>query len=661
MYEYHNNMLSIPAKLLYKEWGLMTYKNYNLKCYRGKLVRTKEGRGEGNEAFVSFYDLPQSIQARCIEELGDPKEVAVVNQLEEYLIPDPKATKFFEQHRKPNGRPLSKEKQKEKATNCMILNAIQTVFKERGAMTKMFGRKKTRIWENMSEAVNKLNTNKWLFNLPGTPRTLQRKYESYFKDGIKDYGIFIHKGEGHENSKIIKGDVADYLLSEYCLPIKLSVPEVMERYNMIYEERGWKELDEGAVKLWLDKPEQKRIWTLARHGKEVYNRNFKHTLTRKKEDWFPNAYWSIDGTKLDWIHLWEPSPIKQASILKVDVLFDVYSEKIIGSSLSFTENHTDHFNAIREAVNQAQCRPYLFTYDNQSGHKMARMQDLYNSLVATDKGCHFPHKAYAHNNPTEQIFNRIQQQVIKKFWFSDGQSITVKRDDNKMNTEFIKENKHLIKSVDELKQAWEAAVNIWNNKPHPKFKDQSRNEVYKHKQTKQEPLSLLDIVDKLWITEAKRPITYKAHGLDMWVANTKHQFEVYDENGKIDIEFRRKFVGAKFIVRYDPDFMDGYIQLFQNDENGEQVFIANAEPKRQHENIPALMKEGDKEQWNEDYQVRDKELERDLKDLEALRARTGITPEREIEEQEFMIKMKRELTKEERNKVEAEENILAQL
>ncbi len=661
MYEYHNNILSIPAKLLYKEWGEMTYDNYKAKCKRGKLVRTKNGHGAGNTAFVSFYDLPMDIQSRCIEELGDPKEVAVVNQLEEYITPDIEANRFFSQHRKPNGRPLSMEKQREKSTNCMILNAIQTVFNERGAMTKMFGRKKTKIWENMSEAVNMLNANKWLFNLPGTPRTLQRKYENYIKDGVKDYMLFIHKGEGHDNATVLKGDVADYILSQYCLPIKQSVPEVMERYNMVRESKGWRQLDEGAVKLWLNHPEQKRIWTLARHGKEVYNREFKHTLTRKKDNWFPNAYWSIDGTKLDWIHLWEDSSNKQGAKLKVDVVFDIYSEKILGSSLSFTENHTDHFNAIREAVNYAQSRPYMFTYDNQSGHKMNRMQDLYNGLVAVDGGCHFPNKAYAHNSPVEQLFNRLQQQVISNFWFSDGQSVTVKLDDNKMNTDFITDNKHLIKTVEELEAAWEAAVNIWNNKLHPKFKTQTRNEVYRHTQPKQEKLSILDIIDKLWITEAKKQITYKGHGLDMWLAGTKYQFEVYDGNGKVDLEFRRKNVGAKFIVRYDPDFMDGYIQLCEHDENGEVVFVANAEPKREHENIPSLMEEGDKEQWNEDYQVRNKELERDLKDYEALKARSGITPEREIEEQEYMIKMKRTLTKEDRSKVESEENILAQL
>ena len=46
-YLYHNNVLSIPASLLYEDWQLMSYKYYNVNCFRGKLVRSREGKGKG--------------------------------------------------------------------------------------------------------------------------------------------------------------------------------------------------------------------------------------------------------------------------------------------------------------------------------------------------------------------------------------------------------------------------------------------------------------------------------------------------------------------------------------------------------------------------------------------------------------------------------------
>jgi hypothetical protein len=653
MYEYHNNILSIPAKLLYEDWALMSYDNYKFKCRIGKIVRTKLGKGAGNEAFVSFYDLPIDIKTVCVQKLKDPKEIVVRNLLENYIVPDTKAIQFFASHRKPNGKPLSEDDQREKATNAIILNAIKLVFNDKGVKEKMFGKMKTKIWENISDAVNNINPTKWSYSLPGNPRRLQTKYDEYLINGYK---AFIHAGEGLENARIIKGEIADYILSQYCLPIKLTIPMVLARYIAVAQTHGWAEITEQAVHNFLNEPERQRIWTLARHGKEAYDRKYKHTLTRNKTDWFPNSFWAIDGTKLDWIHHWDDSSNKMGAKLKIDVMFDVYSEKIIGWDLGFTESHLEHFKTIKMAVNEAQCRPYYMTYDHQSGHQMNRMQELYDSLVAVDGGTHFANKVKSHNNPAEQLFNRLQQQVINKFWFSDGQSITVKSDNNKPNMDFIIENKHLLKSTDDLYQAWQTVVNLWNTAKHPKF-NATRNEVYLHEMPQKETLSLLDIMDKMWIQETKKPIQYKAHGLDMWLGDKKYQFEVLDSNQNIDTEFRRKNVGNKFIVRYDPDFLDGFVQLCQKDQNGNIVLVANALPKREHQNIPVLMKEGDKEQWTKDYAVRELEYNRDLDDLQKLMQRSGITPQTEMEDQDLLIKFKGHLPKQQRSLIESEENI----
>lgn len=653
MYEYHNNILSIPAKLLYEDWELVSYDNYKALCKRGKLVRTKDGKGSYNEAFVSFHDLPvhQGVDFKkiCIENLKHPKDVVVRNHLEAYILPDAKAARFFAEHRKSNGRSLSDEDQREKATNAMILNGIQLLFNDPKLKKKAFGSKTSKVWNEVSIAVNGINPKRWIFSLPGNPRRLKAKYEDYLKNG---YEVFLHKGEGQKNAQIIKDEIADFILAKYCLPIKMSIPEVLADYDREAAKKGWKSVTEQGIYNFLYQPEQERIWTLARHGLSAYNNKYKHTITRDRSEWFPNAYWAIDGTKLDWIHYWDDSSNKMGAKLKIDVMFDVYSEKIIGWDLSFTESHIEHFKAVKMAVNEAQCRPYYLTYDHQGGHKMERMQTLYDSLMATDKGTHHPNKARDHSNPSEQLFARFQQQVITKFWFSDGQGITVRRDDNKMNVDFILENKAHLKTVDELQNAWLAAVTIWNNKKHPKF-EATRNEVYQHEMPMQEPLTLWDIMDKMWIEETKRLVTYKASGMKANIAGVDYEFEVYDKNGDVDLDFRYKNIGKKFKVRYDPEFLDGYVQLYDKDENKNYVWVANAEPKRKHQNIPALMKEGDKEKWFADMQVRTVELERTKKELQALEARTGINRETLREDTDLLIKFGGNMTKVEQQITEA--------
>lgn len=636
MYQFQNNILSIPAKLLYEDWRLMSYDSYLKKCNRKQLIRTKEGKGPGNTPWVSFPDLPQDIKVVCLTKLGNPDDVVAVNQLEQYIQPDVKAAKFFSSHVTPDGKKLSELKQRQRTINCCVLNAIQTVFKDKGVAGRMFGKRKTKIWANVSDAVNKLNSEKWAHNLPSAAKRLQEKYENYLKVG---YPLFIHKGEGNQNTAKIRGSVADFILAHYALPIKLTVPMVLEKYNSVKEDNGWADLSESGIYNWLYEPEQERVWTLGRHGKQAYSNKFQHTLTRDKSNWFPNVYWAIDGTKLDWIHFDDSTSNKMGAKLRINVMFDVYSEKIIGWSLSETEDHADHFRAIKSAVKQSGCKPYLLTYDSQSGHKMTRMQELYSNIVAADGGTHHIHRVGQKNNPAEQLFNRFQQQVVTKFWFSDGQGIKVRRDDHKPNTDFIEENKHLLKSKSDLISAWEYAVQQWNEKEHPHFSE-SRNQVYAHDMPMREDLSVNDIMQYMWIEESNNPITYKKEGLTMWMSNTQYQYEVYDADGSIDLEFRRKNVGKKFVVRYDPDAMDVYVQLYEVDSEGAKVFVAFAEPKRKHIDIPVLMKDGDKEQWAKDFAVRDREFKRDNDALQALLARTGITPDTLIEDQELAIKFK---------------------
>ncbi len=662
MYQFHQNILSIPAKLLYDELKLISRDLYYKWCDRdGKLLRTKEGRGKGNQAWVSFYDIKVKwVKDAVVNYLGDPKDI-IFNSLEDYIKKDFSVMSFFATHRKPNGLLLSNEKQVEFTHTAWLLEGIKVVLNEKEDVIVKKGIGKS--WLEILRAVKHLysltdeNGNKiWKFKKITNVRALQRKYNRYIESKLSS---ILHAGEGHKNNTKINKEIGDYLLATYCSPNKLSIPEVKELYYFEAIRNNWKHLSNSAIYNFLEKPENKRLWTFARHGKKAYDKKYKRTNTIEKSNWFPNCYWAIDGTKLDWIHYWDDSSNKMGAQLKINVLFDVYSEKIIGWDLSFTESHVEHFNAIKKGVTTSGCRPYFLTYDNQGGHKMERMRDLYTSLVAEEKGKHYPGAAKEHGNPAEGLFRRLQQQVINKFWFSDGQSITVRRDDNKMNFDFIKANKSSLKTTDELHDAWVAAVNIWNSKIHPKFKAEglSRDEVYNHEMPMREELSLFDIMDKMWIEEKKNKLTYKAHGLRFSLAGKTHLFEVYDADGNIDIEFRRKHVGDKFIVRYDPSFLDGFVQLFKEDAENKIIHVANAQPKRTTQPVPALMEAGDKEQWLKDHKSKEAEYLRDKQDYENLKHRTGITPEKLIEDQELIIKLKGNMDKFRRSKIESEENL----
>lgn len=660
-YEYYNDKLGVKLCFLISDKNphpeslkLMTYRSLKWRLDSNTCGEQQLRKASlGVNALVLWDSLCQDWKAKLIKKFGEPKKQIQKSWFEQNYILDAKAHDFYRLYGYGEGEtPLSSELIDKYTCQASVLNTVGFMIKYRKSKFKAmntntdFGKPDTDLWSNLLREVMALDVpHGFAF---GSSDSFRKKYAGYVKTGY----VFLISGKlNNVNRLAIKGDAAEWLLAQYCLPIKMSVPMLLAKYNLIRKQRGWKQVKERAINVWLDTPEIKRIWVLARDGKDEYNKLYSHRLQRDRSNWFPNAYWAIDGSKLDWIH-YEDNDLGMAAKLKINPVIDVYSEKIIGWSISETENHTDHFTAIKQALNIAQTRPYLLNYDNQSGHKSARMQELYTNLVATDGGTHYPVKAYEKSNPAEQVFKRLQEQVVNQLWFSDKQSIKAKSTNSHPNMDFVKENKHRLYKKEELVKAWELCVLQWNNSFHPKFKDQTRNEVYHHPMAISEPIELLDMVNLFWVEETKGSI-YKREGISIQIGHQTHTYEVYDSTGRIDIEFRRKYVGAKFLVRYDPEQLDQYVQLIKISATGEKTHIANAQPKRAHESIPALMKDGQKAQWDEDFKVRELEYERDLAAYNALVSRTGVSRESLIEEQDLMIKMGGDLPKHLRNDVEA--------
>lgn len=646
IYEYYNDTIAVQAKWLYEEAKIVTQANYFKLVNRGGLVQLRRAC-LNTPALIEFDTMRHDIKQKVIKKAGNPKDKITKNALEEIVQIDNEAAQVYAEFRKANGEPLPFETQKKYVRNASILNGIEILITDHYSKARALGQGKTRMWQNISKAVN--NFQRFNHTIPGNYRRVKALFEKYQSVG---YDSLIHKGFNNDNSSKIVGEIADWWIVHYSMPTKPMTPVIMDKYNSIRLEKGWPALSESGVILWLEKPENKRLWMVSRHGKSEYKKNFGYKVTRDRSKWFSNAYWAIDGTKLDWIHYYD-NDLKMAAKLKIDPVFDIHSEKILGWSYSTTENHIDHFKALKSAVANTGSRPFLITYDGQSGHTSSRMQDVYTNLVAKDGGVHYKHQAYRSSSPVEQIFGRLQQQILNQLWFSDKQSIKARSINSQPNMEFINKNKHLLKSKEELLQAWEYAVNEWNNAKHPRLKDMTRNEVYAQEAPRHESLDITEMVEIFWMEETKGN-KYHPNGIRMKLAGETLEFEVRDNDDKIDLEFRRKYVGDTFQIRYDPELINDGVQLWKINEAGKKMFIAIAQPKKKHESIPALMEEGDKEAWYEDFQITEQEYARDLQEIERMQREVGLTPEELIEQQELAIKMNGNVPKDIRSNAEAD-------
>lgn len=633
MFEYQQNTLCVAANWLWDN-NILTMDYFKKLCQRGHIKKLTTG-GNGRKALVAFESIPERFKRQIIEKVGDPYAKAKKIIFADYINWDHEAEAFFKAYLLADGSQLPEEKQQEYTHQAIIFNTVKHIATNVVVQKRFGGRKE--MWDRMLNAIQNLPET-WLHTRYKNVLSFKRAFKRYEDEG---YGSIVSGKFLNNNSTKIADDVADWILAQYCLPIKYTISEVHRLYESIREQKGWKSLSERSIGQWLDKTEQKRIWMLARDGREEYMKVFGHTVTRNRSQWFPNAWWAIDGTKLDLVHF-ANNKQKMAAELKINVVFDVYSEKIIGWDIAYSENHASHFRAIKQAVSEAGCRPFLFTYDKQSGHTSKRMQDLYDKLPAKG-GTHYSHKVGRKSSPAEQIFNRLQQQVISKMWYSDKQSIKVRNATNRPNTDFIIEYKEALPTVDQLHKIFTALVNQWNAGKQEDW-TMSRIEMYNQETEHREEIDIMDQVSLFWIDETKEK-KYYAHGLPLTVEGKDYLYEVYTHDGQVDLDFRRKWVNEKLIVRYDPEYLNDYVALYELLPSGEKRFVAYAQTKRAHESIPALMKENSKPQLLQDIAVREAELKRDQEAYERLLERTGITRESLIEEQELMVKFQGHLPK----------------
>ncbi|KQC30205.1 hypothetical protein [Flagellimonas eckloniae] len=656
MYQTYQNTIAVPAVVLYEDMCLMSYPNYKYYCRSGKINKIRNG-GNGRQALIEFSSLPQTFKEAVKNAYGDPYSQDDVKRFTDRLENNIEASRYFDEYIDEDGRGLLPERIAQYYAEAQILDLYDKLIydikvKQRTGMRIKIGPAKKEICEVITklQAFTRPGTSirPYPHNLPKNYRALDNKLKKYKSEGLQS---LIHSAIGNTNSKKIKGAVAEWILGFYMLPNKPVVPVLHTEYMKVRTANGWPILSESAINKWLKEPRQEKLWCYARHGEDYFRNKFGHKMRRDKNKMFPNAYWAIDGSKLDWVHFKDNAQGMGADI-KIDLVFDVYSERILGFSFSQTETHGDHFKAIKMAVNNTLRRPFEFSYDGQSGHTTKEMQNLYGKLVANNGGKHYKHAARRHGSPVEGLFSRFQQQVLNTKWFSDKQGVRSKKMDSHVNVDFIKSFKHKLKPWQELERAFNQCVEQWNRSKHPNHPE-TRMEVYQnHIEVLKEEITVFDAMDMFWVS-TKDSRKYTREGIRPIISGKEYHYEVYDADGNIDIDFRDKWTNCKFFVQYDPDQMDNYVRLHVELPNGNRQFIADAQPKRLANPIGATRTKEESVIMRKDMKVKITEEERIKKRVEQIRKRTGLTPEKLVEDQELDMKLGGSLPKERRSEVES--------
>ncbi len=554
-YIYYEHTLSIPASLLYEDWGLMSYTNYKQKCFKKQLIRSRDGKGKGNEALLSYHDLPQWIKNVCIERLGSPDAAEYPNELEPYIQPNAAIAEFFSKHRKPDGTGLKMAEQREKATSCFILEAITTLLDDR-KVAKGRGKNMTQIWQNISDAVNALNRERWQFKLPKNPRALQRRYNEYLSEG---YITFIHKGEGNVNMAKVKDEKQRAFIEEMLFHSNnLNNEQVALWYNVVAQEKGWAPISASTVRVWREKSD---FYTLSgRKGSKAFA-NTRKMLVKRTAPSRAMLYWTMDG----WVAelLYRKTEVDKRGYKNttyhhrpvVVMVIDPSTKYIIGYAIGTAENPPLIKEALRNAFNHTRelfgerYKPHQLQTDN---YGKGCLLDIYQASTATYTPAEVGN---AKAKVIEPFFGQFNKNNFQRGLAPNWSGFGIKSS-GQPNMEWINKNKHFIPDFEgvcmqlihaierERRENREAYLNSWATLP----------------ESDRLPLSLTDYF-QYFGQDTGYTNRYCPMGITPTIGGQLMYFDSFDT------EFR-KHTQENWLVKYDPDDLSRVLVLNAKSTNG---------------------------------------------------------------------------------------------
>lgn len=550
--------------------AVMSYECYKSLLRRKSITVVRPGKGLDHPALVDYDSLPSRFKQRFSAIYGDPH---MTPEKEQDLRMDAAARSFFEEYQLADGTYIKGDKIAEFTLNASVLNVLIDMEKTQGVQRRLHGNSTPINWPPIYDACEELRE-AYGHTLPKSTARLRDKIREYKRDG---YSCLVSGHLVNANACKITPEAGRYIIALKCSKTPVyNNAQIFTKYNEVAPSRGWKPLKtQTALTNYLSRPEVEIQWKAAVIGdtkaKMQYTRMNSTILPT-----MPNALWYGDGTRLNLFYKAYVDGRYQLATLNVYEVMDAASEVLLGCKISNTESFETLYEATRNALEFAGCKPYEFVTDNQGGTKRADAQQWL-KRVATLFRTTAPHQAPA--KTIESVFGRFQAQVLHQEWNYTGGNITAKSESARIQKEFILANVDKLPTYNEVVDMYMDARQRWNAMPHPNvkaFAGRSRMEVYTSQVNPMaEPLTDAMRRDLFWVTTAK-PSKFTAYGIQFTVAGEKLQYEVFDREGNPDLLWRRDNTGREFYVAYDPRDLS-VVRLMTRDQYGDR-FVSEARP-----------------------------------------------------------------------------------
>ena len=285
---------------------VISYEALKKLCQRGKVRRVVMG-GNGREAMYDVESLPVRYRREVYRRYPDLAERQRSEGLMDLIEPNAAAEHYYatyllgeatteeapaggQSEERKGGRHLPVAKQREYATNCAILDAIDRQL-EKLTCGDGVKKSKTEFWAEMAESMPRLKE-RYPNSLPENARSLQRKYTLYKREG---FGSMVHKLYQNTNAtKILTEEQDAVLLVLVTQYNNLEDTRIASLYNSIAASQSpcWSTITASTVRNWRKSHPQETAY--GRLGATKF-RASKSMQVRRSKPTAPFLHWSLDG------------------------------------------------------------------------------------------------------------------------------------------------------------------------------------------------------------------------------------------------------------------------------------------------------------------------------------------------------------------------------
>lgn len=250
---------------------------------------------------------------------------------------------------------------------------------------------------------------------------------------------------------------------------KFSMPIIFNKANRRFIELEIGTLSLSTIKLYLSQNEIQNMCNPFRFGRKWAEQNLEHYVNKININ-YPGEQWQIDGSKFQFKYL---SADNSPSHLYYFIILDSFSKKIVGYSISDSENEQLIQDAIINAIESTGYLPKEMVSDNAKPFYGKKLQQL--KIETSCLGMYWRNSKIGNprdKGKVERFVNTFQTAICSKEYGFIGEGVKSRRKNFTVGKEqltILEMNKNL-RSKDELKRLFISLIEEYNqteinNKP----------------------------------------------------------------------------------------------------------------------------------------------------------------------------------------------------